>query len=70
MEVQTMKIGNQVGIVFPNESQIIAGNTYNIWLVDEKIVLSPKKDIFSNPDDWLGFKEGISQEEIDWERMN
>lgn len=70
METKARKIGNSVGAIFPKEISPEVGETFTILKVGEAYILKPKKeDIFANDKDWEGFRDSISQEDIEWDTM-
>lgn len=70
METVARKIGNSIGAIFPKDISPKVGETFTILKVGEAYILKPKKeDIFKNEKDWQGFRESITQEDIEWDTM-
>ncbi len=70
MEIKARKIGNSVGAIFPKDISPEIGETFTILKVEDTYILKPKKkDIFSDPKDWQGFRKSISSDDREWDNM-
>lgn len=70
METVARKIGNSVGAIFPKDISPEIGETFTILKVGEAYILKPKKeDIFKNEEDWIGFRNSVTQEDAEWDTI-
>lgn len=70
METVARKIGNSVGAIFPKDISPEVGETFTIFKVGDTYILKPKKDdIFKNAEDWAGFRNSITPEDVEWDSM-
>lgn len=71
METVARKIGNSIGAIFPKDISPEAGEAFTILKVGDAYILKPKKsDIFENAEDWKGFRDSVTSEDIEWDVMN
>lgn len=71
METVARKIGNSVGAIFPKDISPEVGEKFTILKVGEAYILKPKKsDIFKDSEDWKGFRDSITEEDLEWDSMN
>ena len=71
METVARKIGNSVGTIFPKDISPEVGETFTISKVGDAYILKPKKeDIFKHADDWVGFRESVTDEDAEWDIMS
>ena len=70
MEVSIRKIGNAQGIIFPNELNLEVGARYRIEQSGPALIMTPiNSELFTNPDDWVGFRDSISQADREWDQL-
>ncbi|MEN8552884.1 AbrB/MazE/SpoVT family DNA-binding domain-containing protein [Lactiplantibacillus plantarum] len=70
MEVSIRKIGNAQGIIFPNELSLEVGVRYRIEQSGPALIMTPiNSELFANPDDWVGFRDSISQADREWDQL-
>lgn len=70
METVARKIGNSVGAIFPKDISPKVGERFTIVKVGDSYILKPKKtDIFEIAEDWEGFRDSVTSEDIEWDTM-
>ncbi|WP_203641189.1 AbrB/MazE/SpoVT family DNA-binding domain-containing protein [Levilactobacillus andaensis] len=71
METTIRKIGNSVGAIIPSELNAEAGDKYKIIRIGDTFVMTPLRDnLFSNENDWVGFRDSISKEDREWDEAD
>lgn len=71
METTIRKIGNSVGAIIPSELKAQAGDKYKIVKIGDTFVLTPiRNDLFSNKNDWIGFRDSISKPDREWDEAD
>ncbi len=71
METTIRKIGNSVGAIIPSELKAQAGDKYKIVKIGDTLVLTPiRDDLFSNKNDWVGFRDSISKTDREWDEVD
>lgn len=68
MDTKVRKIGNSLGVIIPKEIDIQLNEELTVYKVDDKIILSPKKEnIYEKTEGWD--KYSITEEDREWENM-
>jgi len=69
METTIRKFGHSLGIILPETLNAKLGDRYQITNNGDSLVLTPlRNQLFSNENDWTGFRDGISKADADWDR--
>lgn len=70
VETVARKIGSSVGAIFPKDIAPEVGERFTIVKVGDSYILKPKKtDIFGSAEDWEGFRDSVTSEDMEWDRM-
>lgn len=70
MEVKIRQMGHDVGVVLPAALGLTVGDRYERHQMDDTLVLTPvHQELFANQADWVGFRDSISQEDLEWDRF-
>lgn len=70
METVARKIGNSVDVIFPKDISPEVGDRFTIVKAGDSYILKPKKtDIFEIVEDWEGFRDSVTLEDTEWDRM-
>ena len=68
METTICKIGDSVGVIFPQALQAEVGKKYKISKVKDTFVLTPlRSDLFAA--DWQGFRDAVTDEDRAWDEI-
>ncbi len=71
MQIIIRKIGNSVGAIIPRKLAPKIGTHYKITKIGTSFVLTPiKSDIFAHPDAWIGFRNSISEDDKQWDKVD
>ena len=69
METTIRKFGHSLGIILPETLNAKIGDRYQITNNGDSLVLTPlRNQLFSNENDWTGFRDSISKADADWDR--
>lgn len=70
METTICKVGDAVGVIFPEELQAKVGKRYKIVRMGDTFVMTPVVDgLFSNEADWAEFPDSIRAEDGEWDEV-
>ncbi|WP_161879527.1 type II toxin-antitoxin system PemI/MazE family antitoxin [Alkalibacterium sp. MB6] len=68
MDTKVRKIGNSLGVILPKGIDIEVNETFTVYKIDDKIILSPKKDnIYESTESWEDY--AITEEDREWSNM-
>ncbi len=68
MDTKVRKIGNSLGVILPKGIDIEVNETFTVYKIDDKIILSPKKDnIYESAESWEDY--AITEEDREWSNM-
>ena len=70
METTICKIGDSVGVIFPQALQAEVGKKYKISKVKDTFVLTLlRSDLFAAAADWQGFRDAVTDEDLAWDEI-
>ncbi|MFC2824073.1 MAG: antitoxin MazE [Lacticaseibacillus rhamnosus] len=70
METTICKIGDSVGVIFPQALQAEVGKKYKISKVKDTFVLTPlRSDLFAAAAGWQGFRDAVTDEDLAWDEI-
>ncbi|WP_088816501.1 AbrB/MazE/SpoVT family DNA-binding domain-containing protein [Listeria goaensis] len=68
MKTKVRSIGNSLGVILPREIQLKKGEEYNVYQVDDTLILKPvHPNVFEDSAQWDGFYSTLTEEEKEWE---
>ncbi|WP_204120720.1 MULTISPECIES: antitoxin MazE [Levilactobacillus] len=69
METTIRKFDHSLGIILPETLNAKIGDRYQITNNGDSLILTPlRNQLFSNENDWTGFRDSISKADTDWDR--
>jgi len=66
METKVINIENSLGVILPLESGIQLNELFTVYIVEDKIILSPKREnVYKSQEGWSDYQ--LSEEDKEWE---